>query len=257
MHYLGPLRSPAQRYYVAPAEASEGLDPTGAFLPYVLRDQRTQRVPSVLPGSTRPAKEAGQVPLANALGSWLRYLRTGDSTWDSEADELAVATTKNVLVEVKIPTAAGTGSYALADSGFGYSQVLPILVRGLLARRGSTLLVEQPELHLNPALQVRLAEFFVAMARAGKQCVIETHSEHIVNAIRVAVAEDELGDLAPMCRVFYLDTGQGPPQVHELSIQPDGTMAEWPPSFFGEAMSLTSRLLRAQRRFRSRPAGAV
>ncbi|WP_371418295.1 AAA family ATPase [Anabaena sp. UHCC 0253] len=141
--------------------------------------------------------------------------------------------------------------YSLADSGFGYSQVLPIVVKGLQAKPGSVLIVEQPELHLNPALQVRLASFFVAMMRADKQILIETHSEHIVNAIRVITAEDESGKLAGKCGIFFIDAESEIPVIHELSIKSDGTIPDLPKHFFGEAISLSGRLLRAQRRFRT------
>ena len=120
----------------------------------------------------------------------------------------------------------------------------------MLTDPGSTLIVEQPELHLNPAIQVRLADFISAMVRAGKQIIIETHSEHLVNAIRVIAAEDESGDLSSKCEIFFIDIEDGVVKVSELSMKPDGTVPEWPHNFFGEAASLTGRLLRAQKRFK-------
>jgi predicted ATPase len=123
-------------------------------------------------------------------------------------------------------------------------------VGGLLADPGNTFIVEQPELHLNPSLQVRLAEFFISMVRAGKQVLVETHSEHIVNAIRVLTAEDESGFMSERSRIYFIDTSGAKPAVHELSVQKDGTVPEWPRYFFGEAVELTGRLLRAQKRFR-------
>lgn len=125
-------------------------------------------------------------------------------------------------------------------------------MKGLLAKPGQTLMVEQPELHLNPALQVRLAEFLVAMVRAGKQVLIETHSEHIIDAIRVLNVEDETGQLENMSRIFFIDIESDKPRVLPLDIQKDGSVPDWPPHFFGEAASLTGRLLRAQKRFRKR-----
>jgi predicted ATPase len=125
-------------------------------------------------------------------------------------------------------------------------------VKGLLAKPGQTLVVEQPELHLNPALQVRLADFLVAMVCAGKQVLIETHSEHIVDAIRVLYVEDETGQLENKCRIFFIDTELDKPSVLQLDIKKDGTVPDWPQHFFGEAASLTGRLLRAQKKFRKK-----
>jgi predicted ATPase len=245
LHYLAPLRAPAKRYYIAQMDASPDLDAAGEFLPYILREKAQTKVWNVRPKHTGAKKE----PLSKALNSWIFYLRTGEELAESQSDaEIVVSTTKEVLVEFRVKTVRGTELHSMVDSGFGYSQVLPILVRGLMASRGSTLIIEQPELHLNPALQVRLAEFFAAMIRAGKQLVIETHSEHIVNAIRVLSAEDESGELASKSCIFFLDTECDVPIVRELSVRADGTVPEWPLRFFGEAISLTSRLLRAQRR---------
>lgn len=242
--YLGPLRSPAKRYYVADIETTDTTDATGEALPYILRDRPNVMVTNIAPGGPR---ESQSQTLSDALNGWLFYLRTGLIPEKGSGEpEVSLDTTKQVLVQINIRGPVGTGAYAIADSGFGYSQVLPILVRGLLAPVSSTFIVEQPELHLNPSLQVRLAEFFVAMVRAGKQVILETHSEHVVNAIRVLAAED-LSKLNEKCRIYFLDHGPERPILHELSIRSDGTVPDWPRQFFGEAISLTGRLLRAQK----------
>lgn len=241
--YLGPLRSPAKRFYMVPS-AFSGMDSSGDFLPYILRDQGQFMVVNIRPGDTKEVRET----LSDALNTWLYYLRTGQIYVEGKVDhEISVTSTRNVLVEFKVRSPQGSEAHALADSGFGYSQALPIIVRGLLMAPGSTLIVEQPELHLNPALQVRIAEFFVAMSRAGKQVLIETHSEHIVNMIRVLAAEDSSSEIATMTKIFFIDSQDQRPIVHELSIGEDGSVSEWPESFFGEALSLTGRLLRAQK----------
>ncbi|MBS0158914.1 MAG: AAA family ATPase [Nitrospira sp.] len=250
IHYLGPFRAPAKRYYIAHVDANPDLDPTGEFLPYVLQQQSNANVLGVL---LKNKDSSEKETLEQALNYWVHYLRTGHKIESTAAPkEIALLTSKDVLVELMVKTPSGDKSYALTDSGFGYSQVLPILVRGLLAEAGSTLIVEQPELHLNPALQVRLADFFVHMMRSGKQVLLETHSEHLVNAIRILVAEDETNEISSKAGVIFMDVEQGTPSVKQLDILPDGTIPDWPPTFFGEAISLSSRLLRAQGRFRNK-----
>lgn len=247
--YLGPLRAPAERYYLTRLEARPAMDAKGESLPYVLRDSPKSLVWHVPPADVAGSPRVDE--LTTALHVWLRYLRTGKAATEEsrEERECSVRTLAHVLVEVFLRSPAAAGAYPLADSGFGYSQLLPVLVWGLLASRGTTLLIEQPELHLNPALQVRLAEFLVAMARTGKQIVVETHSEHVVNAVRVMIAEDTTGALSRLAKVYYIDSDVHPPRVRDLDILPDGTVDGWPKGFFGEAASLTGRLLRAQRRF--------
>ena len=72
--------------------------------------------------------------------------------------------------------------------GFGYSYVLPILVAGLTASNKHTLIIENPEAHLHPKAQARLTEFLARVASCDVQIFIESHSEHILNALQVAVA---------------------------------------------------------------------
>lgn len=244
IHYLGPLRSPARRYYMTSLDLDPKMDPTGEFLPYVLRDRRDQLVYHISPGGTQVARK----PLKNVLDSWMCYLRTGQCSEvdpDKDLHEIDITSTKDVLLELAVKTFGGE-AHGLADSGFGYSQILPIVVRGLIAPVGSTIIIEQPELHLNPAIQVRLAEFLMSLVVAGRRLLVETHSEHIVNSLRVLSAEDPTGQFAGECKVVYVNTESGKPQLLQLDIQPDGTIPEWPRQFFGEALTLSTRLLKAQ-----------
>ncbi len=247
IHYMGPLRSPGKRFYLTHLDDRPNLDTTGETLPSILRDRLLDPIWNCSPNDSGAIE---QVSLGNALKVWLHYFRTGvyDSTGELNHEEIELTITSDVLVEVKIKSATNDGFHALTDSGFGYSQVLPIIIRGLLAEKDSTTLIEQPELHLNPSLQVRLGHFFVAMIRCGKQIIAETHSEHIVNTVRVLCAEDPTRELHKDCSIIHLATNDGKPVINELSIRADGTVPRWPRDFFGEAANLTARLLRAQRR---------
>jgi len=251
IEYLGPLRTPAKRYYLTPLDTNPHMDPAGEFLPYVFKDlsQGKRYIINYMPPGEVEIKK--NVSLVSAVNSWIHYIRTGSTEEiDSRHSEIEYEQTK-VVLEFKIKGASGDEQYALADSGFGYSQILPILIRGLISGAGSTIIVEQPELHLNPALQIRLAEFLVSLTKAGKQVIVETHSEHIVNMIRVLVAEDQSGDLSKKSKIYYIDNLVGGPCIHELSIDPNGMIPKWPQSFFGEAANLTGRLLRAQKRLKT------
>lgn len=247
VHYIGPLRAPAKRYYITNVDSQPAMDAAGEFLPYVLKNRGDDRIRFPSPkqiGSTKARK------LRLVLDEWVHYLRTGDTQFDETSHEVEVPSKGDVLLEFFLRDLSGTESHALADSGFGYSQVLPIIVRGLISRIGHTLMIEQPELHLNPALQVRLADFFVALIQSGRQVLLETHSEHIVNAVRVLAAEDDSNSVAPKISIFFIDAIDGRPEVTSLNIRPDGTVPAWPASFFGEALDLSSRLLISQGRAR-------
>jgi len=203
---------------------------------------RTKPVMNVHPHSRSVATET----LEAALNVWLHYLRAGTVDGGNKSGELQIKDIKGVLLEAELASNTGMEKHALADSGFGYSQVLPIIAKTIMAPPGSTILIEQPELHLNPALQVRIADFFVSMSRANKQFLIETHSEHLVNALRTAAAEDLQGDVSRSISIYYIESKRVVPKVLRLELKEDGTIEDWPPDFFGDALQLSSRLLKAQ-----------
>jgi predicted ATPase len=243
LEYLGPLRAPAQRYYSVQEDTrSSELDAAGEQLPFVLQNMASIAVMNVEPGKVVPKEQT----LEKSLNAWLHYLRDGSYDSSTKNGELRIKEIRGVLLEAELTSVLGREKHALADSGFGYSQVLPIIAKTLIASPGSTTLIEQPELHLNPALQVRLADFFIAMALAGKQVIVETHSEHLINALRTAAAEDATERIAPLISVYYLDSLGPKPDILKLEVQSDGTVPDWPPDFFGDALRLSTRLLKAQ-----------
>ncbi len=241
--YLGPLRAAARRFYPIHSDPSFFSDATGETLPLLLRDRGASVVTSAAPVTHSPVRCA----LAEAVDSWLFFLRTGshDRARYSKR-EIKISSMEDAFVELGIRSSGGAETHALADSGFGYSQLLPILVRGLMLVPGGTLIVEQPEVHLNPSLQVRLCDFLVAMASVNKQIIVETHSEHVVNAVRALTAEGAQIVARGGCTVLYLDTADGRPHLHKLSLLPDGSIPDWPEGFFGEAAQLLGRIMRAK-----------
>jgi hypothetical protein len=125
-----------------------------------------------------------------------------------------------------------------ADVGFGVSQVLPIVVE-LLARANSVVLIEQPETHLHPRLQARLADLLIdstSAAGLGNQAIVETHSEHLMLRTQRRIREGALapGDVS----VLYVDqTPSGQAKVTRLRLDSNGDfLDEWPGGFFDDRL---------------------
>jgi hypothetical protein len=246
--YVGPLRVPAERYYMGQPDYNLGSDTTGKSLPHLLRDRLDSFVEFQAPNDFIPMK----MTLGNALDYWLYYFRTGETSGRAfQKKEIDVTSYQDILVELHLRSQNGSETYPLADSGFGYSQLLPILVRGLLLAGLGSIAIEQPEAHLNPALQARLAEFLIAVAASRKQVFIETHSEHIVNYLRARTAES-LIRIQGGCVVLYMEPTNTVPIVHNLCIARDGSIPAWPQSFFGDSSRISARILRAQRLHRQK-----
>jgi predicted ATPase len=125
------------------------------------------------------------------------------------------------------------------------SQVLPILVLALLADPGSTLIFEQPELHLHPRVQTRLADFFVSLATLDKQCLVETHSEYLINRLRflAAVAEDDNVSLSTL--LYFVERDKAHSHYRPIRINQFGVIDDWPSGFFDESEELAASILKA------------
>ena len=241
LEYIAPVRASAKRFYILNQEYESGSDGAGEAIPYLLRDNIRSR--SLFP--VPEGKKASSMTFSDALNIWLNFFRCGGEE-RLRRSELSIDFYRGLIADIKLRNSKGE-AFPLADNGFGYSQLLPILVKGLLLRREGTLIVEQPELHLHPALQIRLADFFAALILSGRRVLLETHSEHMINALRVRGVEAESSALSDGMKILFLDWKGRRPEVSDLMVAPDGAIPNLPPSFFGEAMSLAGRLLRAQK----------
>ncbi|MFE7558181.1 DUF3696 domain-containing protein [Kitasatospora sp. NPDC057500] len=125
--------------------------------------------------------------------------------------------------------------------GFGLTYVLPIVVACLTARLGSLVLLENPEAHLHPQGQTRMAALAAAAAAQGAQVVMETHSDHVINGVRLAVKQ---GQLAPGQLALHYFRGDGTGvDVVSPQIDTDGMLDQWPAGFFDELENTLDQLI--------------
>jgi predicted ATPase len=125
-----------------------------------------------------------------------------------------------------------------ASVGYGFAQVFPLVVLCLAATEQNTLLIENPEVHLHPAAQSRVGEFIGACAAAGVQIVLETHSDHVINGIRKAVASRSgLADRVVFYSIFNDPAHPGEAELEEILIDEKGSLSKWPKGFFDQAVS--------------------
>jgi predicted ATPase len=132
----------------------------------------------------------------------------------------------------------------LADVGYGVSQALPILVEVLKGVKNEQFILQQPEVHLHPRAQAALGSFFVnAVASQKKRFVIETHSDYLIDRIRLEVAS---GKLKPEdVQILFFDRPTFDVKIWELGLDAGGNILGAPPSyrsfFLNEEMNLMSR----------------
>ncbi|MGC3998064.1 MAG: DUF3696 domain-containing protein [Anaeromyxobacter sp.] len=132
-----------------------------------------------------------------------------------------------------------------ANTGFGLTYTLPIVVAGLLAPRGGLLVVENPEAHLHPAGQSAMGAFLARVAGDGVQVILETHSDHVISGIRRGIAEFRLVE-APDVVVHFFRGGKDRPET--LDIADSGQISGWPKGFFDQIEIDLAALARIGRR---------
>jgi len=133
----------------------------------------------------------------------------------------------------------------LTHVGVGVSQILPVLVMSLLAEPGSVLVFEQPEIHLHPKVQTLLADFLLSLSLNGKQCIVETHSEYLINRLRYRTARDRNQNLIETIRLYFVEKYEGRSKYSPVQINEFGAIPNWPEGFFDESQQEIERILRA------------
>jgi predicted ATPase len=239
--YLGPLREdPKELYFFSSSPDSFELGKKGENLATILElfgGKKIDNIPVPLENTGKPEKK--NVPLMEAVNEWLKYI--------GAADEVTTACKDfGITLEVKAPGSA-VSSY-LTNVGIGVSQVLPIVVLCLFAEKGSTLIFEQPELHLHPKMQTRLMDFFIAISRSGRQCIIETHSEQLIDKTRLRIAQAPLKQpIQDKIAVYFTEKHDRETQFRRIEINEYSVMSEWPEGFFDESIKLAEDILHAAR----------
>lgn len=122
-------------------------------------------------------------------------------------------------------------SYKPTNVGFGYSYILPLIVTGLIAKPGEVMVVENPEAHLHPKAQSKITEFFARVASCGVQVFIESHSEHILNGLRVSALDSSIGINHSEVSILYFNEAFKP---EKLVVDDKGKIANWPEGFFDQ-----------------------
>jgi len=125
--------------------------------------------------------------------------------------------------------------------GFGLTQLFPILVAALAAERGDLLVVENPEVHLHPQAQQRAGTLLAQVAASGVQVVVETHSDHVLNGVRLAVKAADIAPSDVAVHFFAPDNGSFLPKSPRLDA--DGRLDAWPAGFFDQFDVALSQLL--------------
>jgi len=132
--------------------------------------------------------------------------------------------------QIEVKPATGGLSRNLIDVGYGVSQAIPIIADCVSAERGSTLLIQQPEVHLHPRAQAAMGSFFGQLVTDRRnQLVIETHSDYLVDRIRMDVRDERLKPSDVI--VLYFEQGRSGVDIHPISVDANGRIEDVPPGY--------------------------
>ena len=222
IRYITPLRASAERYYRNQGVAVEEVDSQG---------QNT----------------------AMYLHNLTRHERQNFAAWMHKFFGVTIGThaiSGHVSLELRETSQVAEG-FNLADTGFGYSQMLPILVQlwavtqpsprkqpRMPLRTPHIFAIEQPELHLHPRLQAQLADVLIAALSAARErnidlrLLIETHSEHLVNRFGLRVAQGKINADSVGIALFEKASFSEPTTVRTTKFASSGFIESWPYGFF-------------------------
>jgi len=117
--------------------------------------------------------------------------------------------------------------------GFGYTYILPIIVTGLIAQKNEIIIIENPEAHLHPKAQHELTLFLASVAKTGVQVFVESHSEHILNAIRITTTKSQKIINNDEVSILYFQNDEAKPVI-KIPLLENGAIEEWPNGFFDQ-----------------------
>ncbi len=223
--YLGPTRSEPQRFYYVPSSSGQSAGGKGI-----------SSIQAYLALWGKPEWHANHTEVNESLAR----LKLGLSIQAQPLQSGRGA--HEPLFELQVEeTGQGDARISVCDVGFGLSQVLPIVLEAVLAKEGSLIIVEQPELHLHPGAQTELGDLFITASKRKVRFLIETHSEHlwlriqrrVIESEKRLLTEEHLPYVTPnQATTYFLDRHQGISSVHRVAPELSGQTV-YPAGFEG------------------------
>lgn len=230
--YLGPLRAyPERRYAWTGAQPADMGGAGEAVVDAILAAR--ERGHKISPGHGK-----WRLDLDRYVAKWLRELGLVYSFRVVSVGE------GSQIYEVRIKRTPRSAEVLLTDVGFGVSQILPVLVLCLFVPEGSTVLLEQPEIHLHPSVQSGLADIMIdTWKRRRVQIVVESHSEHLLLRLQRRIAEEKV--TTDDVGLYFCESGDRQSELRTLDLDVFGNITNWPPDFFGDEFGEIAAMTRA------------
>ena len=228
IYYLGPLRDDPQPDYLwsrrKPIDVGKrGEKSIDAILAMTTSDER------------RNVKYKSRLrPFQEIIAYWLKEM---GMISDFHVDEIAPGSNR---WQAWVTTHKGGFEALITDVGFGVSQILPVVTLLQYVPKGSTVILEQPEINLHPLAQAGLADIIInAATHRNLQIILESHSEHLLLRLQRRIAEEAMS--AKDVRLYFCNAAAGRSTLEPLGLDLFGCIANWPTKFMGDAFGETAK----------------
>jgi len=211
MLYLGPLREYPKRYYLATGEVPRDIGLKG------------ENVVELLYYDSKLRKRKARRVMINDLKRWLETFGL--------AREVRIDALHEGLYSLILEDPSTGFPVNVSDTGFGVSQILPVVVECLSSPRNCTIMIEQPEIHVHPKVQAELGDLFIEASK-DRRIIVETHSEHLLLRVQRRIAEKLLSPNE--VAIYFFEPSHEGTQIRRLAMDESGSIKEWPAGFFEE-----------------------
>lgn len=237
LYYLGPLREFPKRDYLWARSRPTDVGQRGE-----------KAIDAILAateaGEQRNLKTKARLrPFQEMIAYWLKEMGLIQSF---AVTEIAEGSNR---WQARVRTRDGASEVLLTDVGFGVSQVLPVVTLLQYVPEGSTVILEQPEIHLHPLAQAALADVIIqAATHRDVQVILESHSEHLLLRLQRRIAEEAIR--ADDVKLYFCDAPHGVSTLTALEVDMFGVIRNWPDKFMGDAFGevADAELTRIERR---------
>ena len=222
--YIGPLRhAPHLPFGSAPDPDSGSVGVSGEHVAAVFQAKRAASKQYPLPLNVQDA----ELTLEEAVN-----------------ESLTVSEGTPLVYSIGLVPPGLDAAVPLSAVGVGVSQLLPVIVQCLVAGPGALVILEQPELHLHPAAQQRLADFLIACTNWGQRILVESHSEYLVLRLRRRIAKDDSDELRNQVAILFAEQDeQGDTTYRKVKMNEVGGVIDWPDGFFDQGQNEAHQLL--------------
>jgi predicted ATPase len=233
--YLSPIRIGTSDVFPCPessliAQADVGIQ--GEYAPWWFHEFIDEPIDKL-----RCHQSDKAVTLRRQFNAWAGELFPG-----AQGNALRIDRTNLVRLELRI---GDIGDWRRPSNiGYGLTYAFPVLVAGLLAKEKQILIIDSPEAHLHPLGQSKIGQFLAIVAASGVQVIVETHSDHVLNGIRLAASEGKISPEKIAVHFFNHINSDSSNQSRVISplIDSEGNLSEWPNGFFDQSEKDLARL---------------